>query len=78
MSPAPSSGGSGVGTGYENFNCGPLWDVILEDVDPSTVRGNPVYQCCFFENNYLAHQGRSGMGQQYALDLRWRDGRIAP
>src|ERR1700720_4104932 len=26
-------------------------DVILEDVDPSTVRGNPVYQCCFYENN---------------------------
>jgi len=29
-------------------HCG---DVILEDVDPSTVRGNPVYQCCFYENN---------------------------
>ena len=26
-------------------------DVILENVDPSTVRGNPVYQCCIYENN---------------------------
>jgi len=39
------------GTGGDDFICGHCGHVMLEDFDPSTVRGNPVYQCCFYENN---------------------------
>jgi hypothetical protein len=31
--------------------CGHCGSIILEDFDPSTVRGNPVYQCGICENN---------------------------
>ena len=39
------------GTGSDDFICGHCGSVVLEDFDPSTVRGNPVYQCPFCENN---------------------------
>ena len=39
------------GTGGDDFICGHCGSVILEDFDPSTVRGNPVYQCGICENN---------------------------
>jgi hypothetical protein len=39
------------GTGGDDFMCGHCGSVILEDFDPSTVRGNPVYQCGICENN---------------------------
>ena len=38
-------------TGGDDFICGHCGHVMLEDFDPSTVRGNPVYQCPFCENN---------------------------
>jgi hypothetical protein len=37
--------------GNDDFICGHCGSVVLEDFDPSTVRGNPVYQCPFCENN---------------------------
>ena len=39
------------GTGGDDFMCGHCGYVILEDFDPSTVNGNPVYQCRVCENN---------------------------
>src|SRR6266850_5000591 len=39
------------GTGGDDFMCGHCGYVILEDFNPSTVRGNPVYQCRVCENN---------------------------
>ena len=39
------------GTGGDDFVCGHCGYVILEDFDPSLVRGNPVYQCGICENN---------------------------
>jgi hypothetical protein len=39
------------GTGGDDFMCGHCGYVILEDFDPSTVRGNPVYQCGICGNN---------------------------
>ena len=39
------------GTGGDDFHCGHCGSVILEDFDPSTVRGNPIYQCGVCENN---------------------------
>jgi hypothetical protein len=39
------------GTGGDSFICGHCGSVILKDFDPSTVRGNPVYQCRIYENN---------------------------
>jgi hypothetical protein len=39
------------GTGGDDFVCGHCGSIILEDFDPSTVRGNPVYQCAYCENN---------------------------
>jgi hypothetical protein len=39
------------GTGGDDFICGHCGYVILEDFDPSTVSGNPVYQCRICENN---------------------------
>jgi hypothetical protein len=39
------------GTGGDAFICGHCGHVMLEDFDPSSVRGNPVYQCGVCENN---------------------------
>src|SRR6267143_863025 len=39
------------GAGGDDFMCGHCGSIILEDFDPSTVRGNPVYQCGICENN---------------------------
>src|SRR5207245_7820526 len=39
------------GTGGDDFHCGHCGSVILEDFDPSTVRGNPIYHCGVCENN---------------------------
>jgi hypothetical protein len=39
------------GDGGDDLICGHCGSVILEDFDPSTVKGNPVYQCGFCENN---------------------------
>src|SRR5260370_39539405 len=38
------------GTGGDDFICGHCGHVMLEDFDPSTVSGNPVYQCGGCEN----------------------------
>ena len=38
------------GTGGDDFICGHCGHVMLEDFDPSTVSGNPVYQCGICEN----------------------------
>jgi hypothetical protein len=38
-------------TGGDDFICGHCGHVMLENFDPSTVRGNPVYQCGVCENN---------------------------
>jgi hypothetical protein len=50
------------GTGGDDFICGHCGHVMLEDFDPSTVRGNPVYQCGICENNndlpFAASDGR--------------------
>jgi hypothetical protein len=35
------------GTGGDDFICGHCGDVMLEDFDRSTIKGNPVYQCGF-------------------------------
>ena len=39
------------GTGGDDVMCGHCGYMILEDFDPSTVRGNPVYQCGICGNN---------------------------
>src|SRR5215469_5675556 len=39
------------GTGGDDFICGHCGSVVLEDFDPSTVTGNPVYQCPICQNN---------------------------
>ena len=39
------------GTGGDNFTCGHCGSVVLEDFDPPTIIGNPVYQCRVSENN---------------------------
>jgi hypothetical protein len=39
------------GTGSDDFICGHCGSVVLEDFDPSTVTGNPVYQCPICQNN---------------------------
>src|SRR6266550_8601682 len=50
------------GTGGHDFMCGHCGYVMLEDFDPLTVRGNPVYQCRICENNndlpFAASDGR--------------------
>ena len=50
------------GTGGDDFICGHCGHVMLEDFDPSTVSGNPVYQCGVCENNndlpFAASDGR--------------------
>jgi hypothetical protein len=50
------------GNGGDDFVCGHCGHVMLEDFDPSTVRGNPVYQCGVCENNndlpFAASDGR--------------------
>ena len=38
-------------TGGDDFICGHCGHVMLENFDPSTVRGNPVYRCGICENN---------------------------
>jgi hypothetical protein len=49
-------------TGGDDFICGHCGHVMLEDFDPSTVRGNPVYRCGICENNndlpFAASDGR--------------------
>ena len=35
----------------DDFTCEHCGSIILEDFDPSTIRGNPVYQCGICENN---------------------------
>jgi hypothetical protein len=39
------------GTGGDDFVCGHCGYIMLENFDPSTVSGNPVYQCGICENN---------------------------
>jgi hypothetical protein len=39
------------GTGSDDFICGHCGSVVLEDFDPSTVSGNPVFQCPDCEKN---------------------------
>ena len=39
------------GNGSDDFVCGHCGHIMLEDFDPSTVWGNPVYQCGICENN---------------------------
>jgi hypothetical protein len=39
------------GSGGDDFLCGHCGSQILSDFDPSAMRGNPVYQCGFCENN---------------------------
>jgi hypothetical protein len=39
------------GTGGDDFICGHCGSVVLEDFDPSTIIGNPVYQCGICETN---------------------------
>ena len=50
------------GSGGDDFICGYCGYVMLEDFDPSTVSGNPVYQCRVCENNndlpFAASDGR--------------------
>jgi hypothetical protein len=50
------------GSGGDDFICGHCGYVILEDFDPSTIKGNPVYRCGFWENNndlpFAASNGR--------------------
>jgi hypothetical protein len=50
------------GGGGDDFICGHCGRVMLEDFDPSTVRGNPVFQCGVCENNndlpFAASDGR--------------------
>jgi hypothetical protein len=50
------------GTGGDDFICGHCGHIMLEDFDPSTVSGNPVYQCGVCENNndlpFAASDGR--------------------
>ena len=50
------------GTDGDDFICGHCGYVILENFDPLTVRGNPVYQCAICETNndlpFAASDGR--------------------
>src|ERR1700722_14626749 len=51
------------GTGGDGFICGHCGHVMLEDFDPSTVSGNPVYQCGVCENNNdLPFAASNGIG----------------
>ena len=43
------------GTGGDDFICGHCGHGMLEDFDPSTVSGNPVYQCGVCENSNDYH-----------------------
>ena len=47
-----------LGTGGDDFICGHCGHVMLEDFDPSTVRGNPVYQCGVCETTMTYHSPR--------------------
>src|SRR5438270_13359239 len=46
------------GTGGDDFICGHCGSVMLEDFDPSTIRGNPVYQCGVCETTMTYHSPR--------------------
>jgi hypothetical protein len=52
------------GNSGDDFICGHCGHVMLEDFDPSTIRGNPVYQCGVCQNNndlrFAASDGRRG------------------
>lgn len=39
------------GTDGDDFLCGHCGSLILSDYDPSTIKGNPIYQCGYCENN---------------------------
>lgn len=39
------------GNGGDDFLCGHCGSLILSDYDPSSIRGNPIYQCGYCENN---------------------------
>jgi hypothetical protein len=39
------------GNGSDDFVCGHCGHIMLEDFDPSTLTGNPVYQCGICKNN---------------------------
>lgn len=39
------------GSGGDDFLCGHCGSLILSDYDPSIIKGNPIYQCGFCENN---------------------------
>jgi hypothetical protein len=39
------------GNGGGDFLCGHCGSLILSDYDPSSIRGNPIYQCGYCENN---------------------------
>ena len=43
------------GTGGDDFICGHCGHVMLEDFDPSTIKGNPVYQCGVCETTMTYH-----------------------
>jgi hypothetical protein len=46
------------GNGGDDFICGHCGSVMLEGFDPSTVRGNPVYQCPFVKTTMTYHSLR--------------------
>jgi len=51
-----------LGAGGDDFICGHCGHVMLENFDPSTVSGNPVYQCGICKNSndlpFSANDGR--------------------
>jgi hypothetical protein len=49
---------SGTGGG-DDFICGHCGHIMLEDFDPSTVRGNPVYQWAFVKTTMTYHSPRA-------------------
>jgi hypothetical protein len=64
------------GTGGDDFLCGHCGTVMLEDFDPSTIRGNPVYQCAYCENNtYHSQQVTVATGRRGDPGRRCREAR---
>jgi hypothetical protein len=39
------------GNGGDDFLCGHCGSLILSHYDPSWIRGNPIYQCGYCDNN---------------------------
>jgi hypothetical protein len=39
------------GTGGDDFLCGHCGSLILSDYNPSTIKGNPIYQCGYCKNH---------------------------